>query len=167
MKNDYCVLVADGARARLFTLQGNTAKAPGPDLVEREDLANPEHKLAGRDKYSTTRTGGHANPQQGATHGYDDHRDKEEREHERRFAHDIAGRAVTLAQQSQAGHLVLAAEKRMLGLLREELVLPAQSGIELSELAKDLTRLAPTEVQAHLAQAGLVPARQAASVGQG
>ena len=38
--------------------------------------------------------------------------------------------------------------------------------IELRELAKDLTRLAATELQAHLAEAGLVPARQAPEVGQ-
>jgi protein required for attachment to host cells len=61
--------------------------------------------------------------------------------------------------------LVVVAEKRMLGLLRDALVLPPKSGIELSELAKDLTQLAPTELQAHLAEAGLVPPRQAAPIG--
>jgi len=166
MKNTYCIMVADGTRARLFTLDGGITSPPGPDLVEHEDLANPEHKLAGREKYSTTRTGGSVNPQNGQAHGYDDHRDKEEREHERRFAHDIAGHAVALAQRQQAHQLVVVAEKRMLGHLREALVLPAKSGIELRELAKDLTRLAATELQAHLAEAGLVPARQAPEVGQ-
>ena len=166
MNNNYCVMVADGTRARLFRLDGSATRTPGPDLVELEDLANPEHKLAGRDKYSTTRTGTNVNPQKGTTHGYDDHRDKEEREHERRFASEIAGHAIKLAQRVQASHLVVVAEKRMLGLLREALVLPPQSGIELHELAKDLTRLAPTEVQTHLAQAGLVPARKAPAVGQ-
>jgi protein required for attachment to host cells len=166
MKNNYCIMVADGTRARLFTLDAGATAVPGPDLVEHEDLANPEHKLAGRDKYSTTRTGSNLNPQKGPAHGYDDHRDKEEREHERRFAHDIAGRAVALAQRQQAQHLVVVAEKRMLGLLREAVMLPAHSGIELSELAKDLTQLAPTELQAHLAEAGLVPARQAPPIGQ-
>ena len=159
MKNNYCILVADGTRARLFTLAGG--KAPGPDLVEHEDLANPEHKLAGRDKYSTTRTGSNLNPQKGPAHGYDDHRDKEEREHERRFAREVAGRAVALAQRQHSYQLVVVAEKRMLGLLRETLVLPASSGIELRELAKDLTRLSIPELQGHLAEAGMVPARQA------
>jgi len=162
MKNTYCIMVADGTRARLFTLDAGITSPPGPDLVEHEGLANPEHKLAGREKYSTTRTGGSVNPQNGQAHGYDDHRDKEEREHERRFAHDIAGHA----QRQQARQLVVVAEKRMLGHLREALVLPTKSGIELRELAKDLTRLATTELQAHLAEAGLVPARQAPAVGQ-
>lgn len=166
MTNSYCIVVADGARARLFTLDDGATTAPGPDLVEQEDLANPEHKLPGRDKYSTTRTGSNLNPQKGPAHGYDDHRDKEEREHERRFASDIASHAAALAQRQQVSHLVVVAEKRMLGLLREALVLPSQSGIKLRELAKDLTRLTPTELQAHLAEAGLVPARQAAQVVQ-
>lgn len=166
MKNSYCILVADGTRARLFTLEGGAAAAPGPDLVEHEDLANPEHRLAGRDKFSTTRTGSNLNPQKGPAHGYDDHRDKEEREHERRFAREVASHAVSLAQRQQAARLLVVAEKRMLGMLRESLVIPPQAGIELQELAKDLTRLTPTELQSHLAQAGLVPARQAAQVSQ-
>jgi protein required for attachment to host cells len=165
MKDSYCIVVADGTRARIFTLDDGATDAPGPDLVEHEGLANPEHKLAGRDKYSATRTGGNLNPQKGSAHGYDDHRDKEEREHERRFAQDIASHAVALAQREHSYQLVVVAEKRMLGVLRETLVLPAKSGIELRELAKDLTRLSATELQAHLAEAGLVPARQAPQVG--
>ena len=61
---------------------------------------------------------------------------------------------------------MVVAEKRKLGQLRDALVLPAKSGIELRELAKDLTRLSLPELQAHLAEAGLVPARQAPAVGQ-
>ena len=165
MKYSYCIVVADGSRARLFTLEAGAPDTPGPDLVEHEDLANPEHKLAGRDKYSTTRTGSNLNPQKGPAHGYDDHRDKEEREHERRFAHEVASHAVALAQRRHSYQLVIVAEKRMLGLLRETLVLPARSGIELRELAKDLTRLSAIELQAHLAGAGMLPARQAPQVG--
>jgi protein required for attachment to host cells len=165
MKNSYCIVVVDGTRARVFTLEGGAA-APGPDLVEHEDLANPEHKLAGRDKYSTTRTGSNLNPQKGPSHGYDDHRDKEEREHERRFAQEVANHAVSLAQRQHVNHLVVVAEKRMLGLLRKALVLPAKSGIEVHELAKDLTQLTPTELHAHLAEAGLVPPRHPGTVGQ-
>jgi protein required for attachment to host cells len=167
MKNSYCIVVADGTRARLFTLEDGAPDEPGPNLAEQQDLANPEHKLAGRDKYSTTRTGSNLNPQKGPAHGYDDHRDKEEREHERRFAREVASHAVALAQRQHSHQLLVVAEKRMLGLLRETLVLPAQSGIELHELAKDLTRLSATELQAHLAQAGLVPARQAPQIGLG
>jgi protein required for attachment to host cells len=165
MNTSHCILVADGARARFFTLEGHAAEPPGPNLVEQNDLANPEHKLHGRDKYSTTRTGSNLNPQNGPAHGYDDHREQEQRENERRFAHTVAGQAIDLARHTHARHLVVVAEKRMLGLLREALELPPHSGIELAELAKDLTRLAPTELQSHLAESGLVPARQAPELG--
>lgn len=167
MTHRYCILVADGTRARLFTLGDAAADEAGPDLVEQEDLANPEHKLQGRDKYSTTRTGSNLNPQKGPAHGYDDHRDKEEREHERRFARDVAAHTVLLAQRQHIRHLLVVAETRMLGLLRDALVLPPKSGIELHELEKDLTQLTPTRLQAHLAEAGLLPARRAAPVGPG
>ena len=158
MRYSYCIVVADGSRARLFTLEAGAPDTPAPDLVEHEDLA-------GRDKYSTTRTGSNLNPQKGPAHGYDDHRDKEEREHERRFAQEVASHAVALAQRRHSHQLLVIAEKRMLGLLRETLVLPARSDIELRELAKDLTRLSATELQAHLAGAGMLPARQAPQVG--
>lgn len=159
MNNTYGILVADGSRARIFTLDARpqTSGEAGPGLVEHEDRVNPEHELAGRDKYSTTRTGANMNPHKGPGHGYDDHRDKEEREHERRFAQDIARHAVDFAQQKKAAYLVVVAEKRMLGLLRDELVLPPHTGIELRELARDLTRLSPADLHAHLAEAGLVP----------
>lgn len=159
----YSILVADGARARFFSLEGRAPRTDeaGPGLVEHEDRANPEHELQGRDKYSTTRTGVNLNPGKGPTHGYDDHRDQEAREHERRFAHDVARHAVDLAVQHKADYLVVAAEKRMLGLLREALQLPPHTRIEVRELAQDLTRLSVEDLHAHLAGAGVVPEHQA------
>lgn len=161
MNNTYCVLVADGTRARFFALDSG-ARNPGesgPDLVEYEDRVNPEHELQGHDKYSTTRTGVNLNPGKGPAHGYDDHRDQEEREHERRFAREIARHAIEFAQAEEAGHLVVAADKRMLGLLREALDVPPHARFELRELAKDLTRFPAVDVHRHLSDAGLVPAR--------
>lgn len=166
MNRDYLVVVADGTRARFFTLE-SAAHAPmesGPHLLEHDDLVNPEHKQAGGDKYSSTRTGVNLNPRGGPSHGYDDHRAQHEQEHERHFAKDVVVHAVTLAQENQAGFLVLAAEKRMLGLLRDALRIPVKSGIEVRELAKDLTRLTPIQVHEHLAKAGLLKSRQGSSV---
>ena|SRR3990172_7944277 len=162
MKSDYLVVVADGTCARFFTLESAAQPSveSGPNLCERDDLVNTEHELGGRDKYSTTRTGLNLNPHGGPSHGYDDHRAQHEQEHERRFAHDIATRAVSLAQEHHAGHLILTAERHMLGLLRDALKIPVKSGIEVRELAKDLTTLAPAQVQDHLATAGVLPARR-------
>jgi hypothetical protein len=45
-------------------------------------------------------------------------------------------------------------------MLRNELDPLIKSGIAIQELAKDLTKLAPLELQAHLAREALVPARK-------
>lgn len=163
MNKTFCILVADGSRARFFTFESRAPETgtTGPRLVEHEDRVNPEHELAGRDKYNATRTGAHPNPGKSQTHGYDDHRKQEEHEHERLFARDIARHALDFTQQHQAACLVVAAEKRMLGLLRDWLEPPPHPGIELRELAADLTRLSPTELHNHLAEARLIPALQA------
>jgi protein required for attachment to host cells len=163
MRHDYLVVVADGTCARFFTLEPATLPEleSGPRLVEHDDLVNTEHRLHGRDKYSATRTGSRVNPGGGSTHGVDDHRDKQEQEHERRFAADVTARAVELALASRAGRLVLAAEDQMLGLLRDTLKLPAKPELEVHELAKDLVKLSPTELQEHLAAAGVLPGMRA------
>ena len=167
MKSNYLVVVADGTCARFFTLESAAKPSveSGPHLLERDDLVNPEHEQSGGDKYSTTRSGLNLNPRGGPSHGYDDHRAQHEQEHERRFARDVASRAVSLAQENHAGHLVLAAERHMLGLLRDALKIPVKSGIEIRELAKDLTKLAPTEIHEHLAMAGVLQARHGPRAG--
>ena len=162
MNRDYLVVVADGTCARFFTLESaaQPTMESGPHLLEHDDLVNPEHEQAGGDKYSSTRTGVNLNPRGGPSHGYDDHRAQHEHEHESRFAKDVAARAVSLAQENYAGHLVLAAERQMLGLLRDALKIPVKSGIEVRELAKDLTKLTPIQIHEHLAVAGVLQARQ-------
>lgn len=166
MKQGYLVVVADGTDARVFTLEtpAQPSVESGPHLVEHTDLVDTEHRLHGRDKYSTTRADFKPNPGGGPIHGYDDHRDRHDREHERRFAADVIARAVALAQAKHATHLVICAEPRMLGLLHDALSLPAKSGITVSELASDLVKLAPDEIHAHLATAGMLPARHGAGV---
>lgn len=160
MESDYLVVVADGTCARFFTLEAAVQRsvASGPHLLEHDDLVNPEHEQGGGDKYSSTRTGFNLNTHGGPSHGYDDHRAQHEQEHERRFAREITARAVSLAQENRAGHLVLTAERHMLGLLRDALKIPVKSGIEVRELAKDLTKLTPTQIHEHLATSGVLPA---------
>jgi len=161
MKLGQVVVTADGTRARFFTLE-HTAEPSvesSPYLLERADVVNSEHRQPSRDKYSTTRTGFNASPRQGP-HRYDDHRVRQEGEHERRFAREVAERALDIAKTAHASRLIVAAEKRMLGLLREALDTPAASNIEVKELAKDLTRLAPLELQEQLAAQGVLPERR-------
>ncbi len=157
----YCVVTVDGVRARFFCLE--PVQQPdiesGPNLVEhREALINAEAELSGRELWSDTKTG--RNAANGMAHGYDDHRGQHIEEFKRRFAKQVADEALQLAEHRSVKKLVFAAEKQMLGHLRAALHVSPKAGFEIHELAKDLSRLSPEDLQAHLAAQGLVPPRQ-------
>lgn len=158
--NAYCVVAVDGIRARFFCLEKaeRPGVAPGPNLVEQpEALINTEGDMPSRDLFSDTQTG--RNAAHGMSHSYDDHRDQHADEVQRRFAKQVAEAALKLAERHKPRTLVLAAEKQMLGFLRSALHVPPKAGFEVKEVAKDLSRLSPQELQNHLAAEGMLPAR--------
>jgi len=160
--SEYVVVVADGSRARFFTLE--PAEIPeiegGPNLVEREDLANPERELPDRELWSEVKTGRNRAPNGGPAHGYDDHRAQHEAEYERRFARAVAERAAALAAANGTRRVVIAAEKRMLGFLRNELGSLERAGVEVREVARDLSKLGARQIHEHLAKEGALPRRR-------
>jgi protein required for attachment to host cells len=157
--SDYCVVVADGARARLFSVQEGGIGEGGPTLVEHAGLSNAEAEVAGKDLFSDEKSGRNDAPGGGGAHGYDDHRDRHRDENERRFARDIAAAAADALRREAAARLVLAADPRMMGHLREALSATAVD-MKVSEVQKDLTKFSVHEVQEHLAAAGVLPARE-------
>ncbi len=158
--SDFCVVVADGAKARFFTLEA--ADVPemqsGPTLVERDSLTHAEATMAGRDKYSEVKSG--RNVGASGAHGYDDHRNNHDDEFDRRFAQKVAGEALKMASANRARQLIVAAEKQMLGVLRQAISVPAGAGFELRELAKDLTKFSPNEIHSYLAGENILPAQR-------
>lgn len=160
--SDYCVVVADAARARLFTLEpaGSPDMEGGPNLVERNDLVNPEQRLRDAQRWSDIKTGRNRVPGGGQAHGYDDHRDRHVDEWKRRFARNVAQEAAALVQRCKARNVILVAQKRMLGLLRTELAAVLKNACSVQAFAKDLSKLAPQELHQHLTKEGLVPARR-------
>ncbi|HHM04961.1 MAG TPA: host attachment protein [Gammaproteobacteria bacterium] len=161
--SDYCVIAVDGSRARFFTLvpAAQPEVESGPNLVEdSEALINTETDMSGKEKWSDMKTGRNMS-NGGQAHGYDDHRDQHDDEFKRRFAKQVAGEAVRFAQAHNARHLVIAAEKRMLGFLRETLKCPPKAGFTVSELAKDVSWLSPHDIHALLAKDNLLPPRRA------
>lgn len=154
----YCVVVADGARARFFTLKPADVPAfqGGPDLDETEDLVNPEKEQTSRELFSNLKTGRNRAQGGGPAHGYDDHRAQHESEFERRFAKRVAARIADLTAVEQ---VVLVADPRLLGFLRAELAARRANGTEIRELGKDLSGLSPSEIHTRLAAAGLLPER--------
>ena len=163
--NRNCVVVAGGSRARFFSLQDPQVPEmeSGPNLVELSDLVNPEKDARQRDLWSETKSGRNRSAAAGAAHGYDDHREQHEDEFERRFARSVAEECLRLAQSHGTRNVVLVAQKRMLGFLRTTLDPVFKAGVEIQELAKDLSKLPPKELHEHLAREGLLPRRRSPS----
>ena len=152
----YCVVVADNARARFFHL------GDGNNLVEVDDLVNPEGEAAGKEIYAENKSGRNSAPMQAGAHGYDDHRNGRRQQVEQRFAHQIADKAVNSAGRHQANQLLIVANDHLLGRLRNELKVPPTAKIQVKEVAKNLSKLKPSELHEHLAADGVVPARSTA-----
>ena len=159
MENCY-VVVADGARARFFAMDEAVQGAGGPELVELEDFANPEAESAGKELYSENKSGRNEAPMGAGAHGYDDHRDRHAAELERRFAKLVMGRVAQAANARSAQRVVIVAEQRMLGHLRDALAALPSSSWQVTETAKNLSKLSVHELHAHLAKDGLLPERE-------
>ncbi|MDX1487101.1 MAG: host attachment protein [Acidiferrobacterales bacterium] len=160
--SDYCIVVADGARARFFTLE--PVESPetqgGPNLVECNDLVNPEQKAHTGQLWSDAKSGRNRAGGGGQAHGYDDHRSSHVDEFKRRFARGVAQQAADLVQTSSARTVILVAQKRMLGFLRVELDVLLKNGVSVHAVAKDLSKLASHELHRYLAKERLVPPRK-------
>lgn len=160
--SDYCIVAADGARARFFTLE--PAASPdtqgGPNLTERKGIMNPEQEAHTGQLWSDVKTGRNRAPRSGQAHGYDDHRAQHVDEFKRRFARSVAQEAARLVQRSHSKIVILAAQKRMLGFLRSELNPLLKTGVKVHHIAKDLSKLAPQELHRYLAKEELLPPRK-------
>ena len=88
----FCVVVAEGARARLFTLEHNELPEfeGGPDLVEHDSLLNPEHRVHGEEIYADS-SGRNRTPG-GQGYAYDEHREQHDANVEKRFAAEVSER---------------------------------------------------------------------------
>ncbi len=157
----YCVVVAEGSRARFFTVENPELPElqSGPDLVERKTMTNPDHQAHGEQLLADSRTGRNRTAK-GPAHGYDDHREDYDAECERRFAREIAQELDTMARANGTRRVVLCAEKRMLGFLRPRLENAIPRGVDLHEVPKDLAKLSPRKLHERLASDGHIPRRR-------
>jgi protein required for attachment to host cells len=148
-----CVVVADGGRARFFTQTGEVNLNGSMRLREVEDMTNPEGLLRGSQLFSST-SGGRNRAPNGGYYGTDDHRAGHLLELERRFARSVADAIKNFIRREAPHKLVLAAAPTLLGLLRRHLpaVIPAK--VRVIELAEDLSRHTPSNIQAVLVRRG-------------
>jgi protein required for attachment to host cells len=151
-----CVVVADRARARLFVVDPPPPNRSLPKLREVEALTDSEGALKGGAVFSNTRSGTNRSPS-GAEFEYDDHRERHRDEVERRFARRIADAISSWVRERSTTRLVLAAEPRLLGLLREEMLARDLNGAELEDLDENLSGKTPEQIANALARRGLMP----------
>lgn len=159
--NQYVVAVIDGTRARFFTLE--PAESPeyqsGPNLIERDCLTNTTKETQGKDLWANTKTG--CNRGSGSqAHGYEDHRENHLNEFERSFAKEIVSKIINLSDDYHAQQVLLVAEPKVLGLVREVITPQLPKTLKLQELAKDLCKLKVLELHEYLAHKELLPRRK-------
>jgi protein required for attachment to host cells len=154
-----CIALVDATRARLFTFERVTEGADTRDeLVERTDLANPQRRRRPSEPFSDTRPGssrtGHLQ------FAFDDHRDHHISQIDDEFARMAMAALRELIDERPPQRVVICAPPRMLGRLRAAApgLLPGE--IALDEVARDLVKLSPGDMQLELASRDLLPRAQ-------
>jgi protein required for attachment to host cells len=155
-----CVVVAGSGRARIFLLEESPAPRAPIRLIERGTLANASLRSRGRSVTGRVRTETNTNREAGPMHPMGAQRDRHRIELERRFAVEIARKAAALARNWTTGSVVLVADPRMLGFLRDAARGALKPGISVKELAKDYSNLTASRLRDHLSQSGVFPARR-------
>lgn len=155
-----CVVVAGSGQARIFLLEESTAPRAPFRLTERGKLANADLRSRGRSVTGRVRTETNTNREAGPMHPMGAQRDRHRIELERRFSVEIARKAAALARNWSTGSIVLVADPRMLGFLRDAVRGQLKTGVHVKELAKDFANLTASSLQDHLAQSGVLPGRR-------
>lgn len=155
VRASYCVVVADGARARFFALDPAGPRAGHAALlVEDADLINPAHHHAVGSAAMPAGEGRRAAA--GGPGRNDDASDANwRREQDRRFASLVVDKMGELCQARGVNQVVMVADARMLGLLRQKT--DRLAGVALHEHSRELTGLQTVAIHHHLAAVGLLP----------
>jgi protein required for attachment to host cells len=145
--NNTCLIVADRSRARLFVVVPDDSPRRKMRLSERVTLVNEEAKARGRDGAGGVKSERNTNRQAGPMHPIVAQRERHRLEHERRFGGEVVEHALRLTAAWEQGVMVLIAEPRLLGLMRERLRSALRSEIKLEELARDYAGLSTAELE--------------------
>jgi protein required for attachment to host cells len=160
-----CIITIDSAHARFFTLETpeEIVADGGARLEEAQDLVNPEADIPERRLFSDRRGRAHASPA-GAAHALDDGRERHRQELQRRWLRRVVNEMEHFAQRENATKLLLVAEPRLLGALRDQPGYHLRE-IDIVEVGENLTQRPAEQIQAILALRGAVPAAAAPDVG--
>ena len=144
MQKTTYVLIADGARARLFVVEEGTA-ALKPALGQEFIGTNLPSREIGSDRpgrsFDSAGSGRHAMEPPTDPH----------RHAERVFAQEVAAVLEDARRRSEFRHLVVVAPPKALGDLRAEFS-AALRDLVMAELPKDLTKVPSHDLPSHLAE---------------
>jgi protein required for attachment to host cells len=151
------LIVADGARARLFAVDD---RDQARRLHEHADLVNPEGELLEREVFADSRNGrANGSSTSRVGHTFDDRRQRNRDEGERRFARAIGKAAWELVGTVGAVQLVVLASPRFLGQLRPELRRIVPSRFPVVELSETLAGQTTPRIEELLTRQGMLAPR--------
>ncbi len=161
--NRTCIVVADTTLARFYGVEAVESPRLNMKLVERTALTNPNSDLKKLGESTTGRvhTETNTNRQSGPMHPMGAQRERHRDEFDRRFVQEISRQAADVTKGWKEGTVVLVAEPRLLGLMREPLRKAVHQGIELKELAKDYAQFTISELRDQLALSGIIQPHRA------
>ena len=167
MKN-VAVLSVDHTKARFYLLtpaerpleQWSPILNPIDEIINVHWLEQEKESLTGgnRVSYHVGATG-NAN----TVHGFDDHLSSHQREIDQRFAREINTRLRHFLAENPAVRLIIAADSKVLGRLREQMGEEYKAKLIVEEVNVNLCKLKPVPLHEHLAHLGLLPERSAPS----
>ena len=155
----YIIVVADAQRARFFTLKDSLTPEveSSPRLIEEQDLLNAEGANKGTKSRGTPASGRNQSGSGGSS-AFDDHRGKHAQDELRKFSGVIVKESLKQARKSGAHTMVLAAEGKTLGVIRNALAAIKTNGLTIHECDLELTGETTAKIQALLAKRKLLPA---------
>ena len=145
-----CVVVADGSKARFFTVEERGAPRAPHVLVESGILENPALRERGESMPGRPRTETNSDRNAGPVHPIAAQRERHRVELMRRYAADIVDRASGHLAGSFAGMLMLIAEPRLLSMMRDAARHAFVGGVRVKELARDFGGLSRAEIERRL-----------------
>jgi protein required for attachment to host cells len=139
--SNHWVLVADKSKARFFSVAD-----PRGALLEESVLEHPQAR--NREQTLTSDRPGRSFDSKGEGRHAMESPVEPDKQETIRFARQVADRIVAEHNKGRCDRLLLVAGPPLLGLLRENL--KASSGLEISEIEKNLGQFDSVEIRKHL-----------------
>ncbi|MEN9528530.1 MAG: hypothetical protein RI932_403 [Pseudomonadota bacterium] len=160
------VLSVDHTKARFYLLtpaerpneQWSPILHPLDEIINVHWLEQEKEILTGGNRHSYhVGMCGNAN----TNHGFDDHLGSHKVEIDKRFSREITTRLRKFLTENPADRLLIAAESKVLGRLREQMGEEFRLKMVVEEVNTNLCNFKPVPLHEHLAKLGHLPARMA------